>query len=720
MDDAVGALAPPHPDGVALIAIGGYGRGDLSLYSDVDLMVLHALDDPSDVAAAVFRPLWDAGLRVGHAVRTVREAAGAAKESFDTQTTLLTGRLVTGDEELFTRLMSEVVGVTRARPLRRYLVSEERERRRKSPYLLMSTDVKNGRGGLRTLQGFEWERRREDLIGRFSTDHDKEEAESRETLLQVRNALHAVAGRAHDMFSPDYREQAARWLGEEPFDVATRLVEALETVDLLAARRWPEVIEDRPRRAWSRPAGRRRPGNGSERPGVERLVALLSSGEQGRVDFDRSWREGALAEVLPEWEVVRFLPQLAPFHEHPVASHLWRTVDEMMTLMEGGGHYAQVAAEVGDPGTLVLTGFLHDIGKGHGGDHSETGANTAEAVCRRMGLSEDVTRLITETVRHHLLLALTATRRDLDDPAVIDQVVATVGDLRTLQVLYLLTVADSRATGPAMWSPWKETLLRTLFIRCAARLEGREPATSAATREEVMALAAAAGVVATAASHLDGMPGDYLRGMEAEEVLWHLEVIAGIDGVSNIGVTGGDPAQTVVVAGWERPGFRRKVAEVLAANGIDVLEARLLGRSDGLLVDIFRARDDRIGGAVRPEKWDRVKTEIEAGLSGELDTTARLAGRASAYPSTPGSAPVARGSIDPATGDLLLTVRCADRIGRLAEILSVLEGCDLEIRLAKIDSRGGEVVDTFHVARRAPGFDDIGELTERIAAAISR
>jgi [protein-PII] uridylyltransferase len=208
--------------------------------------------------------------------------------------------------------------------------------------------------------------------------------------------------------------------------------------------------------------------------------------------------------------------------------------------------------------------------------------------------------------------------------------------------------------------------------------------------------------------------------MEAEEVLWHLEVIAGIDGVSNIGVTGGDPAQTVVVAGWERPGFRRKVAEVLAANGIDVLEARLLGRSDGLLVDIFRARDDRIGGAVRPEKWDRVKTEIEAGLSGELDTTARLAGRASAYPSTPGSAPVARGSIDPATGDLLLTVRCADRIGRLAEILSVLEGCDLEIRLAKIDSRGGEVVDTFHVARRAPGFDDIGELTERIAAAISR
>jgi [protein-PII] uridylyltransferase len=303
---------------------------------------------------------------------------------------------------------------------------------------------------------------------------------------------------------------------------------------------------------------------------------------------------------------------------------------------------------------------------------------------------------------------------------VIEEVVSTVGDLRTLQVLYLLTVGDSRATGPAMWSAWKETLVRTLFIRCAARFAGQEPVAPVTTREQVLARAAGAGLGEVAERHLAGMPEDYLRGVGVDEVMWHLEVIGGIEGVSNLGVTGGDPAQTVVVVGWERPGFRRTVAEVLAANGIDVLEARLLGRADGLLVDIFRARDDRIGGAVRPEKWDRVKSEIEAGLTGALDTEARLAGRASAYPSASGAAPMARAGIDPATGDLLLTVRCVDRIGRLAEILAVLESCELEIRLAKIDSRGGEVVDTFHVGRADPErADDIGELTSRIAAAIS-
>src|SRR5690606_19281828 len=127
--------------GLAVVAIGGYGRSELSPYSDVDLMLLHAKGDPSEAAAAVFRPLWDAGLRLGHSVRTVAEAAGAARERFDTFTTLLTSRLVAGDEELFDLLLAQVAAVTRARPLRRHLVIDERDRRRRNPYLAMAVDV---------------------------------------------------------------------------------------------------------------------------------------------------------------------------------------------------------------------------------------------------------------------------------------------------------------------------------------------------------------------------------------------------------------------------------------------------------------------------------------------------------------------------------------------------------------------------------------------------
>jgi len=714
LDLAIEDLVTSLPSGVAVVAIGGYGRGELSLFSDVDLMVLHEVADPAELASAVFRPLWDAKLRVGHAVRTVKESAQAAKERVDTHTTLLTSRLVTGDEDLFARLMVEIAGVTRARPLRRHVVSEEMERRRHSPYLLMATDVKTGRGGLRTLHGFDWERRREELIGRFSADSVAEEGTARERLLQVRNALHAVAGRAYDVFSPDLREPVARWLGVDQMEAAGWLVEAMETVDHLAARRWPEILESGRRGVFGRLKGKAPTPTGTRAPGREELIWILESGEAGRVALERLWQGSHLDEVFPEWGTVRSLPQLAPFHEHPVAAHLWRTVDEMGRLSTEEAHFARIASEVDAPDLLTLSAFLHDIGKGHGGDHSEIGAGLARHVCQRLGMSPEETDLVEGSVRHHLLLPLTATRRDLDDPAVIDEIAETVGSLRLLQVLYLLTVADSRATGPSMWNAWKATLLRTLFVRCAGRY-GADRVPEIGTTLQEVAVAVGADRSDELSAHLAGMPGEYLRSLSADEVVWHLDLIAGLDGVSGIGVRAGDPLHTAVVVGHTRPGFRRQAAEVLAANGIDVLEARLLTRHDGVVVDSFRVRDDRTGAAVEDVKWDTVRNDLESALLGRLDTGSKLAARAAAYGSVGGDKPAVRGVIDDASGELVVTIKCADRVGRLAEILTVLHDCGLDIGLAKIDSREGEVVDTFHVV--GP-HDDIAALENRIASSL--
>jgi [protein-PII] uridylyltransferase len=715
LDLAIDGLASPLPSGVAIVAIGGYGRGELSLFSDVDLMVLHEVGDPADLAAAVFRPLWDAKLRVGHAVRTVKESAQAAKDRVDTHTTLLTSRLVAGDKELFARLMVEVANVTRARPLRRHVVSEEVERRRQSPYLLMATDLKTGRGGLRTLHGFDWERRREELIGRFSAESVTEEAVARESLLRVRNALHAAAGRAHDVFSPELREPVARWLGVDEMEAAAWLVEAMETVDHLAARRWPEVLEGGRRGVFARLKGKTPSPTGTRVPGRSELVWILESGDQGRVALERLWEDSLLDEILPEWGTVRALPQLAPFHEHPVAAHLWRTVDEMGRLSADDGHFARIASEVDAPDLLTLIAFLHDIGKGHGSDHSEIGADIARAVCTRLGLSPEEGSLVAAAVRHHLLLPVTATRRDLDDPAVIEEIAETVGGLRLLQVLYLLTVADSKATGPSMWNAWKGTLLRTLFVRCAG-LYGADRRPGIGTTVEEVAVAVGTERSDELFAHLAAMPDEYLRSVSAEEVVWHLDVIGGLEGPSAIGVRVGEPVHTALVVGQTRPSFRRHVAEALAANGIDVLEARLLTRGDGILVDSFRVRDDRTGAPVESAKWDTLRRDLESALLGGLETGSKLAARAAAYAGGSGDKPTVRGVIDGASGELVMTIKCADRVGRLAEILSVLHDCELEIGLAKIDSREGEVVDTFHVAG-AQG--DIAALEHRIASSLS-
>ena len=425
--------------------------------------------------------------------------------------------------------------------------------------------------------------------------------------------------------------------------------------------------------------------------------------------------------MLPEWDVVATLPQLEPFHQHPVAAHLWRTVAEMQAVLSDTGPLGDVGLELDDPRLLRLAAFLHDIGKGHGGEHAKVGAEIAATFAKRMGMDAETTDLLVGAVNHHLLLPLTATRRDLADPAVIDSVAAEVGSIELLQVLYLLTIADSRATGPSMWNDWKASLLRTLFLRCAARFGAEEPAvtTGGATRQEV--LARSGGAIDEMAAHLDAMPDDYLRSLSVEEVLWHLELVSELAGASNLGVRVGEPIDTVVVVGPSQPGFRRTVAAVFAANGVDVLEARLFGRSDGLVVDSFRVRDDRTGGTVPGERWDRVRVDVEAGLLGQLDTDDRVAIRAAAYPIPEVSRPrpSARISTDPATGDLVVVVKCSDRIGRLAEILGVLDGCGLEIRLAKLDSREGEVIDTFHVGPGPSMADlDLPGLEHRISESV--
>lgn len=722
LDSAIAAMVQPLPQRVAILALGGYGRGELSPHSDVDLMLLHDIEDPSALAALLFRPLWDAKLRVGHSVRTVRESAAAARERFDTQTTLLTSRLVAGDPNLHGTLMENVTAVTRARPLRRHLVAEERRRREETPFLRMAVNVKTGRGGLRVLHGFEWERRRESLIGRFSAGPGTGEDEARETLLRVRNAIHVATGRRHDELSVDLREPVARWLEAEVFDVAEELVTALQTVDWMAGARWPEVLEPDEgvgRRVWlriaSRPDGLALDGV----PGLDEILWMLETGDRGRVSFERLWAAGLLDDVLPEWGVVRGLPQLAPFHEHPVDAHLWRTVAEMRALMSDDGEYHRVASDLGEDGLLLLAGFLHDVGKGQDRPHAEAGAEIAVRFCRHLDVEAVWAKDLEHAVLHHLLLAETATRRDLDDPAVIDEIADTIGSIRRLQLLYLLTVADSKATGPTMWSEWKAQLLRTLFTRVTARLEGER--TIGTTRRQVVV--AAGEDRARVEQHIDAMPADYLLGTTSDDVLWHVAAIASRRGRSLVAVRQAGSVERAVVVGQASPEFRRQVAESFAANGIDVLTARMSTRSDGLVVDTFDVRHDRTGGEIGEERWTRARDDIEAAVRGELDTVAKVEARASAYESrlTPARKPSVECSVDPATGDVVVVVKCSDRIGRLAEILGAIGECGLDVRLAKLDTRGDEVVDTFHVRVHDDLHDDesVEGLGQLIAAGIT-
>lgn len=683
LDKAIVDLVDIDADRFSIVALGGYGRRELCIESDVDLMILHQDEDASGVASDLFRPLWDARLRVGHSVRTVGEARTAARDSFETQTTLLTARLITGSESLFAELLTVVASATKARPLRRHISAAEELRREVEPYLLMAPDVKTGRGGLRTIQAFAWEARRQELIGRFAAPISLER--QLESLLRIRNGLHAVTGRPHDVMSVELRRSVANWLGVETRQLLSSLVAAKTDVDHAALERWPPRV----RKSRSRP----------KKP----LLAAIADRDEAEV-----------ARLVPEWERLATLPHLDPFHQHPVAEHLWRTVEEMNALSEDGW-YGKIVGDVAKPETLTLSAFLHDVGKGGRGDHSEEGAAITQSVLRDLGFDADTCDLVSRAVRLHLLLPVAASTRDLDDPVEIAAVAGEIGDARLGRVLYLLSVADSRATGPAMWNKWKESLLRTLFVRIMDVLEtgtasGSMPGT---TRREVAAVHSADPALMR---HIDLMPLEYLASFGPKEVAWHFQLLrdAGSEPGLAFANTGG--FQSIAAFGPGSATRRLDVARALAANGIDVLQARMFSRDDGVDLDVFVVRDDRTGDSVPEDRLVRADHDFKAARKGSLDLGAKVRERSRAYPNPLRDGEVSAEFVEVAEASALLSIGCPDRVGRLAQILEVFIEFGLDVQSATAEVRGDEIIDTFLIRKPLPADPSALEvqLRERI------
>ena len=193
------------------------------------------------------------------------------------------------------------------------------------------------------------------------------------------------------------------------------------------------------------------------------LLALLGAGASAIAVWEALDQEGLLATLIPDWERVRNRPQRNPLHRFTVDRH----------LVECAANAAALARDVSRPDLLLLAALLHDIGKGWPGDHSVSGEVVARDVCKRVGLSDADVELVAEAVRHHLLLPVVATRRDLDDPMTVEHVATTVGGSRTLlELLHALAIADGLATGPAAWNDWKAGLVADLVRRVSAVLDG--------------------------------------------------------------------------------------------------------------------------------------------------------------------------------------------------------------------------------------------------------
>lgn len=433
MDEVVRGLAGHLPEGLAVVATGGYGQGLLAPHSDIDLLVLSGRRLTAADVRPVLMPLWDANLRVGHAVRTVKETVKAAGDDLRVMAAHLTMRRVWGSAELADEVTSRIDRLLSRRRTEFVgaLVDEEKERRLASPYLHLAPNLKWSRGGLRSLDLVTWLRR----LGEPGEVDELAAQNARQLLFELRSALHLAAGRAHDVADPELRNPAARMLGIDQQTFVGRVVALGDEVEALVEKAVPE-LRKAGQPAWSPPPLADDPvlrravenamsvGLPTDHPPIpvtapawtdsdrEALLWLMTDA-RGRDGFHGLVRDGSLKSLLPEWEAIRLQPHVVPFHVHSVGQHSLRTSDELPTC-DG---WLELSADERD--TLRWAALFHDVGKGSGHDHSAEGARLVQRVGTRLRWSRDLTVAVQRLVRDHLALVEIATRRDLGDPTVL-------------------------------------------------------------------------------------------------------------------------------------------------------------------------------------------------------------------------------------------------------------------------------------------------------------
>jgi [protein-PII] uridylyltransferase len=732
-DTWLAALLGEEPD-VALVAVGGYGRAGLCPGSDLDVVLLHrGRKDVRALAERIWYPLWDASLKLGHAVRTVKEAVGLAGSDLDSATALLDTRLLAGDAALAAELAERGLAQWRGRSSRwlEALLTEiaGRHARHGEVAFLLEPDLKEGRGGLRDVHARRWAA----AAGNIVFDADDELLEpAHETLRAVRVELHRLTGKASDRLTLQEQDGVADALGLPDADVLmARVAAAARTIAWTGDETWERIASSlRGPSGRSVSADRRAgpglvlrdglveltpeadPADGSlvlragaaaatagtrlSRAALDRLAAeaappgdpwpeearlalvrLLGAGPPAVAVLEALDQRGLLVRVLPEWEPVRSRPQRNAYHRFTVDRH----------LVEAAVEAARLAGRVRRPDLLLVAAFLHDIGKGYPGDHTDAGVELVSRVAPRMGFSDKDTSTLVALVQHHLLLADVATRRDLADVSTPALVAAQVGDAGILELLWALTEADSLATGPAAWGPWKAGLVRQLVERTAPILAGERPRPAPEPLPdgvaELLVRARAEGMVLEASG------------------------------------------QSVTLVAHDRPGLFYRVAGTLALHGLDVLSARAWSTSDGLAVERFRV--ESVFG--RPPDWSAMEADLRLALAGRLSLEARLADRARDYATAPrpAAADPARINVtvdnEASESATVVEVRAPDRIGTLYRITRALAELDLDVRLAKVATLGHEVVDAFYVVdasgAKLTDSDHVRELERAVAAHLS-
>ncbi|MRS11656.1 MAG: HD domain-containing protein [Actinobacteria bacterium] len=703
----------------ALFALGGYGAGRLLPGSDIDLLVVTrgSKSELEPLVRAVLYPLWDAGLTVGHQIRTPKGQVEALAEDLTIATSFLTARQIAGDERLGSRVLADSFRKLRriARKLQTAILQRDRPG---SPYLL-EPDLKDGCGGQRDLDELVWHAALRAgspvadcdslaVVGLLTVAECSALAEAGERIAAARWALHLDDTRAGNLLTLEVAESARVDAGA----LQRSFAETHHTLLAFRERLRGAAFADEPALT------------------LDGLRALASGDDSALATTERAAHERRYEGVVPGFAEMMTLRRPALSHRYTVGAHCLRVVSAIGGELDSLGS-GRVPGEMRD--AALVAALAHDAGKREPAPaHAARSAGVAEAAARALGLTERQASAAQALAREHLLLSEIAAHADTSDEDVVLSAAARIGDRDLVAPLFALTAADMRATGPEAWTSWRAAVIGDLAAKLEDALSSDVDgagivAAAEITRASALREAAKVGASRAVLDFLGHAPLRYLAGRSPAEVLRDARLVLSIAGPGAPGrfafsVEPGPSEHTWVVdvVTRDRRGLFASISGSLALCGLDVHSAEAYTDSSGIALDTFVVAPATLACA-DSATWSAFERTLGAALDGTLALDTRLAERRKHYPPrarmhTPITVVV--GTRGPFGTPVRVTA--PDRVGLLHDIARAIEAERLDIRRAAIGTTSGVAADTFELTDPDGAPPEPDAIRERLTASLVR
>jgi [protein-PII] uridylyltransferase len=805
---------------LALVAIGGYGRAELNPHSDIDFMFLHdgqiAANKPlpylSKLIDGVLYPLWDVGLKVGHAVRSIDDCVKVANTDMQSKTSLIEARLIVGDEALFKKFQKTLVAKCVIGFEEKYIALRlEDQATRRTKYgnsaTMQEPNIKNGCGGLRDFQNLLWmtffkyrtrslaDLERQEFVSKAER---KQLEDAYSFLLRVRTELHYEVIRALEVLGKNLQPAVATALGYGDRSPSGRIEKFMRDLYVhmrniflitrtleqrmalvaplhgrLSLRRYlPKSREPEPVDGFKFINGEIHAVSGRIfRDSPRRLMRVFLHAQQRRLQLhpdlaqlirnslnlvDRDFlndehvretfltileRRGEVAPVLRAMHEVNLLGKYIPefgrltclvqhefYHQYAADEHTLVCLDQLDKIWEAKEplykNYSPLFLTLERPGLLYLALLLHDVGKSahhKKGGHPGASAEMAMRASKRLCLDESSVHTLCLVIENHLLMASLSQRRDLDDEAVIKKFARQVQKPENLNMLTLLTFADSQGTSDKLWNGFKDSLLWQLYSRAMPLLSGGTEFRRAGQKEretlmqEVRELASKQISGEELDAHFTALPPRYFEIHTAWEILDDLElthrfmhrlILENNRALSPVTAWLDEPDRgynLVKICTWDRAGLFSKIAGSLSAAGLNILSAQVFTRVDGIALDNFFVNDARTGNLATREQHDKFAGLLEKILVGEeVDLRALIKKQILSqtfYQPYAGEQMETQITFDNEISETrtLIEVETEDRLGLLYAISQTFAGLSVDIAGARIVTERGAAIDSFYV-----------------------